>query len=229
METKPLGKPEVLGVVQELYQKYVDQQGKLPRMLIAVGGTAMALHGLRKLSEDADLYCIEDAFLPLAMELEKETGYRIDVTNKTTLFGALNIPDVEADAQVLEKVPVIHEGQTFLVDIAAISPETLFCIKGNTLREKDRDDLPAILSVTTPNAVFRRLDALLQHLDKWEGQDVLFNLVDEMQIVTLEVPQKEWFDGCHFIEKRYARALEEKCAFVSGEGFLDEEEDSPSC
>ncbi|MEY2341507.1 hypothetical protein AB4090_05275 [Acidithiobacillus sp. IBUN Pt1247-S3] len=182
---KLLGREDATQTIRQLYQAYVDQYHRIPRMLIAVGGTAMAYHDMRKLSEDIDLYCPEDAFLPLAAELEAASGLRIDVTSQTTLFGQLDIRDIEKDAQVMENVEVEMDGKSFSIDIAAISPETLFVIKANTMREKDRDDLPAILEKTSPEQVFQRLEVLLSHASSWGARrDLLLNVANEMQIVS---------------------------------------------
>ena len=190
---KMLGREDATRTIRQLYQAYVDQHHRVPRMLIAIGGTAMAYHDMRKLSEDIDLYCPEDAFLPLAAELETATGLRIYVTSQTTLFGTLDIRDIEEDARVMENVEVEMDGKSFSVDIAAISPETLFVIKANTLREKDRDDLPAILEKTSPEQVFQRLEVLLSHAGSWGARrDLLLNVANEMQIVTLDL-RPEWF------------------------------------
>ena len=208
-EVRLLNREDAVRVIQSLYQDYADRHHRLPRMLIAVGGTAMALQDMRPLSEDIDLYAPEDAFMEFAMQLERDTGMRIDVTGKTTLWGDLNVLDIEADAQVKAQVDIVMDGNTFHVDIAAISPETLFVIKASTLREKDRDDLPLILEKTCPQKVFQRADFLLRHVDRWVAEDVLSNLVSEMQLVTLEQANQKWLDGCTYLKNTFPAVFRE--------------------
>jgi hypothetical protein len=205
-----LNREDAVCVIQSLYQGYVDHNHRLPRMLIAVGGTAMALHAMRPLSEDIDLYAPEDAFLENAMQLERDTGMRIDVTSKTTLWGDLNVIDIEADAQVKGQVDVVMNGVTFHVDIAAISPETLFVIKASTMREKDRDDLPSILQKTSPNKVFQRADTLLRNMDRYIATEIIRNIISEMQMVTLEMIPLEWLDGCSFLKSHFQETLDKE-------------------
>lgn len=219
-EDKPqlLDKEDAVQVIQSLYQEYADRHQRLPKMLIAVGGTAMALHGLRPLSEDIDLYSPEDAFSLFAAELERDADIRIDVTSKTTLWNeTLDIRDIESDAQVKENVDILLNGEIFHVDIAAISPETLFVIKASTLREKDRYDLPLILEKTTPQKVFQRAEVILRTMDRWEAGEVLHNLVYEMEMATMETAKPEWIAGCHHLQKRFPEVFEEHGLYAGTE------------
>lgn len=204
MTSKLLNKDDAIAVITRMTRAYMEQHGRAPRTLIAVGGTAMAMHGLRPLSEDIDLYAAEDAFAPIAESIERQSGIRIDVTSKTTLWGTLNIRDIEADAQVTESVEI----DGFRVDIAAISPETLFVIKASTLRTKDRDDLPLIWPSVTIDKLMSRAESLLEKHDEHTANDVLMNLLSEIQVVALEPVSAEWFTEAPGLAERFRDQIE---------------------
>ncbi len=206
-ELRTLTREDAVQVITEMVQAYRNgHDGKMPRALIAVGGAAMALHNIRPISNDIDLYAPEDAFLPIALDLEKRTGIRIDVTSKTNLFGHINVRDVEQDAQVLERVTM--EG--FQIDIAAISPETLFVIKASTMREKDRADLPGLWNVVTPQDILKRTQTLLPNLDtSWTGEETLLNILSEMRLSGMSQVEASWFRDAPVLAKKYASLIEE--------------------
>lgn len=194
----------LVDTIRAMVHEYIDRHGMAPRTLIAVGGSAMALHGCRPLSEDIDLYAPEDAFAPIAAEIERESGLRIDVTSKTTLWGVLNIHDIEKDAVVKESV--IVDG--FVVDIAAISPETLFVIKASTMREKDRDDLPLLINHTSPDRIMVRLESLLKSQDACLFEETLSNVISEIQLVTLEPISPAWFADAPRLAEHFGDQIE---------------------
>lgn len=111
------------------------------------------------------------------------------------------------------------------MDIAAISPETLFVIKASTMREKDRDDLPAIWGSVSPEGIFGRADYLLQSLDICEAEDVLLNLVSEVQLVSQCIAQAAWFARAPFIRDHWGDLL--KQAFPAGAWDIPSGDDSP--
>lgn len=187
-----------------LNHEYISLNGKQPRTLIAVGGSAMALHGIRSVSADIDLYSPEDGFMPIAEQVEAASGLRIDVTSKTVLWGVLDIADIERDAKVIKSAAI----DGFSVDIAAISPETLFVIKASTLREKDRDDLPLILPFTSIQAILARADELVPRQNEVVAEDMVMNLISELQLVTLESPQPDWFKDSPNINRRFMSLIE---------------------
>lgn len=198
---------QLILTINSMVHEYVERHGRSPRTLIAVGGSAMSMHGLRSLSEDIDLYSPDDAFAPIAVEIERASGLRIDVTSKTTLWGILNIHDIEKDAVVKESV--IIDG--FMVDIAAISPETLFVIKASTMRNKDRDDLPLILLHTSPERIMQRLESLLKSQDDRVAEETLLNVISELQLVELSPVNMDWFELSPGLVKTYGRVL--SCEF----------------
>jgi len=179
-----------VGIIRELAQAYVEAHGEPPRTIIAVGGTAMSLRRLRDESEDVDIFYPDDAFRTIAEDLERRSGFRIDVTSKNNLWGQLKIHDIDQDAHVVESIDI--EG--FAVDIAAISPETLFVIKSSSMRDKDRSDLGLLMGVTTPAQIMARAEGLLRTLEtRQDREEFLANILSEMQLVLLEEVNPKWF------------------------------------
>lgn len=111
---------------------------------------------------------------------------------------------IEADAQVTESVEI----DGFRVDIAAISPETLFVIKASTLRTKDRDDLPLIWPSVTIDKLMNRAESLLEKHDEHTANDVLMNLLSEIQVVTLEPVSDKWFTEAPGLAERFRDQIE---------------------
>lgn len=211
---KKIDRKETVNIIKDVAQRYIEAHGTPPRVLIAVGGSAMILHGLRDDSEDVDLFSNETAVERIALDLEAESGYRVDVTSQKTLWGELNIHDIEQDAVVLENL--VLEG--YSVDIAAISPETLFVIKSSTMREKDRDDLFLIFPATSPEKIFSRFASLWKSQEISVRSEALINIVSEVQLVTKSPVSSSWFsDVPDAILKRWAPVLEENFPFQAEE------------
>ncbi|MHB1903762.1 MAG: DUF6036 family nucleotidyltransferase [Ferrimicrobium sp.] len=179
-----------LRIIGELVESYVRRHHRAPRTIIVIGGTAMAMRRLRERSLDIDIFHPDDAFAEVARELEERSGYRIDVTNRRTLWGEIAVLDIESDAEVMETLEI--EG--FTVDIAAISPETLFVIKASSMRDKDRADLGAIMTATSPEKVIERAGYLIGSLEyRYLKQEILANILAEMQLVLLDAVSPSWF------------------------------------
>lgn len=205
-QKEPLGRSETIGLLRSLVERYIQEHGEPPRVLMAVGGSAMILHGLRKESDDADFYSSVREVEEIAMDLSRETGYEIDVTSKKNLWGDLVIPDIESDAVVVEQINVMG----YIVDVAALSPEALFVVKASSMREKDRNDLPALLSVTSPDKIMVRFASLWSAQDPYVRDEALVNLVSEIQLVTRALPDPSWFESIpEKILKKWNKVLEE--------------------
>lgn len=195
-----VNRQQAVSLIADMASRYIQVHGSAPRTIIVVGGTAMAMRGLRDESNDVDIFYPDDAFAPIAEDIEKRSGFRIDVTSKTNLWGSLRIHDIEQDAEVLESLEI--EG--FTIDIAAISPETLFVIKASSMRNKDRDDLPLLVPVVTPQGILYRTSVLLQHTESRSMQeDVLSNILSEMQLAYMDVAKPEWFSQAPALTRKY--------------------------
>jgi hypothetical protein len=183
-------KARTLECVKMLAQMYIEATQTPPRVLIAVGGTAMVLRGIRRASEDIDLFSIDPPLIALAAQIEKETGIPIDITTQHTLWGELNIYDIEEDAQILENIPIL--GHT--VKIAAISPETLFVVKSASMRIKDREDLPLLITHASPPAIIRRAFQLYKNQeDPYHAEEMFINVLSEIQLALCSPLKPEYF------------------------------------
>lgn len=173
-------KAVAIQIIRDVYATYEHKTTRKPRIVIAIGGMAMAMHGLRDSSGDVDLYIPDRRMASLAAEMEKEIGYPIDVTWKNTLWGSLKITDIESDAVVMEHALV--NGET--VDIAAVSVETLFILKTASMRPKDKQDLFILMPPATPQSVFGRFAQLWSQQEPHLAEQCLSDLAAEIQMVT---------------------------------------------
>ena len=209
MTPETIDRSQAVEVIRELAQRYVAKHERPPRTIIVVGGTALAMRGLRDQSSDIDIFQDEDAFAEVARELETMSGHKIDVTNDYRLWGGLDVYDIESDAEVMETLDV--EG--FSVDIAAISVETLFVIKASSMRDKDRADLPAIMAATTPERIMERTQSLVLALDdRYLEEEVLGCVISEIQLVVLDLVQPGWFATTPELSKRHGKFLKDEFA-----------------
>ncbi len=125
----------------------------------------------------------------IATEIERSSGYRIDVTSKTNLWGKIDVWDIESDAVMIENLEI--EG--YYVDLAAISPETLFIVKASSMREKDRNDLSVVLPLTSPEKIMERFASLWTRQDFFVRDESLVNILSEIQLVNKTIVSPEWF------------------------------------
>ena len=175
MSERIVDRKKAIELVREIAASYIRKNGKPPGILIAVGGTAMALHGVRDESEDVDLYVSVREMESIATEIEASSGYRIDVTSKTNLWGRIDVWDIESDAVMMENMEI--EG--YYVDLAAISPETLFIVKASSMREKDRNDLSVVLPLTSPEKIMERFASLWTRQDFFVRDESLVNILSK--------------------------------------------------
>lgn len=182
-----MNRDQTIDLIKTMCHHYVARKGSPPRVVIVVGGTAMMLHGLRPQSEDVDLFATETVMETVAAEIEAESGIHIDVASRNTLWGDLRIPDIESDAEIVSQVDL--DGT--VVDIAAISPATLFVLKAVSLRDKDHADLRNIMPPVTPASVLARMAALWPHQGGRAGE-ALVNLVDEILVLKRSGVEESW-------------------------------------
>lgn len=211
MNTDLVNREKALELIKQVAERYIEMNGRPPRILIAVGGTAMALHDLRDESEDVDLFSASRDLEAVCLEFESKTGYRIDVTSKTNIWGDLNIHDIEKSSVVIEQVLVLGHS----VDIAAISPETLFVVKASSLRVKDREDLKLIIPVTSPDAILKRFSSLWDKQDSFVRDEALTNIVSEIQLASESMVSPDWFKNIPpSIMKKWTPLIEQDFPFA---------------
>ena len=157
---------DALTVIRALIERCNQLGFPIHQTIVAVGGTALAAHGIRPESEDVDLYVrtfSEDAVFQLERELKPVFGekFRLDVTATENLWGAILLRDIEEHSPVYQTLEVA--GQSFI--IKALSIEDLFLIKLSADREKDRRDLPLLAAKTTAEALIARFNVITP----WHG------------------------------------------------------------
>ncbi|MHB1953516.1 MAG: DUF6036 family nucleotidyltransferase [Acidobacteriaceae bacterium] len=187
-----MNRDQTIDLIKTMCRHYAARKGSPPKVVIVVGGTAMVLHGFRPQSEDVDLFATETAMETVAAEIEVQSGIHIDVTRRNTLWGELRIPDIESDAEIVSQVDL----NGTIVDIAAISPATLFILKAASLRDKDHADLQKIMPPATPASVLARMAALWPYQTQGRHAEVaheaLVNLVDEILVLKRSGVEESW-------------------------------------
>ncbi len=189
-----VSRPVVIDVIRQLCRDYRKATGRLPGILIGVGGTAMMLHGLRGQSADVDLFTKDQGVPQVAGMVQAQVDGQpidIDVTSNPYLWGEVPVTDIEDDAQVVEQVE-IEPGE--FVSIAAISKETLFILKACSGRDKDMPDVVRLASRTSPEAVVRRLATISDRTDADLSEQV-YKVLATLQENHGWSLLPEWFSG----------------------------------
>lgn len=138
---------------------------------VLIGGSAMDVYKLRG-TTDLDMYCPEimsvlssdipgvEILSPDQAMIKMDMGgdqVMVDVTSDRHAFGRIYIGDIERDGGVSSSF--MFEG--VLIEVAVVSPETLFIQKTDSARDdKDIPDLSVLAKVTTPEKIVRRLNEI---------------------------------------------------------------------
>lgn len=183
-------KERTVDCVKLLAEMYYENTGEVPRILVAVGGSAMVLRDLRSTSEDVDVFVLDPELVQVARVLEEETGFAVDVTANRNLWGELDIYDIEDDAEVMKNFDLAGH----VVSLSAISPETLFVIKASSLREKDKEDLELLMPHVDPKVLMVRVATLFSNQpDPYYAEEMVVNVIGEVQVLTGLPVQEEYF------------------------------------
>jgi predicted nucleotidyltransferase len=158
---------EAVRITEELVRRSVAAGEPIDTTLIMVGGTALAAHGVRDLSEDVDLFARTfSADLVVTLEAEEKArhgaAFKLDVTPAENLWGSILVRDIEQDARMLVKAFEVA-GRRY--EIRALGIETLFLLKIAAGRERDREDLPLLAQRTSADGVIARFNTLV----RWHG------------------------------------------------------------
>jgi hypothetical protein len=184
-------KERTVDCVKLLAEMYYENTGNVPRILVAVGGSAMVLRDLRSTSEDVDVFVLDEELVQVARLLEDETGYTVDVTANRNLWGELDIYDIEDDAEVMKNIDLAGH----VVSLSAISAETLFVIKSSSLREKDKNDLELLMPHVDPKVLMLRVATLFSRQpDPYYAEEMVVNVIGEMQVLTGEPVHEDYFN-----------------------------------
>src|SRR3546814_18211728 len=90
---------EALEVVRDLLERHQRKHGYVPENVVVVGGTALAVHGVRERSLDVDVY-IPDADDDIVAQSEENgvlkygPDLKLNVTPCERLWGQLTIRDI---------------------------------------------------------------------------------------------------------------------------------------
>lgn len=183
-------KERTVDCVKLLAEMYYENTGNVPRILVAVGGSAMVLRDLRSTSEDVDVFVLDEELVQVARVLEEETGFAVDVTANRNLWGELDIHDIEDDAEVMKNFDLAGH----VVSLSAISPETLFVIKASSLREKDKNDLELLMPYVDPKILMARVATLFSNQpDPYYAEEMVVNVIGEVQVLTGEPVHEDYF------------------------------------
>lgn len=158
---------EAVLIVKELVAHSVAAGEPIDATLVAVGGTALAAHGVRALSEDVDLFvrtCSADVIDEVEALGRARHGpaFKLDVTPAENLWGAILVRDIDRDAR---SVVATFDAGGRRFELRALSIETLLLIKLAAGRERDLRDLPLLAARTTADALIDRFNTLVV----WHG------------------------------------------------------------
>ena len=154
--------PAPLEVVRRLIEVSEQRGEPLKGVIVLVGGSAMAAHGIRAESLDVDVYTPmvgEQAVAQVEAEFRARygPGFRLDVKTVENIWGLILIRDLGEAPQVaeIETAP----GRTCVV--RALSVEDLYVLKVASGRRRDSDDLPLLAPRTSADAIIARFNMLL--------------------------------------------------------------------
>lgn len=150
---------DVLRRLIEVSEQLGDPVGSL---IVLVGGSAMAAHGIRPESRDVDAYTpsvSDEAIEQVERELRSRFGpeFRLDITTVENIWGLVMIRDLASAPRVTEIIS--PSGRRHVV--RALAVEDLYVLKVASGRQRDHDDLPLIAGRTSASAIIRRFDELL--------------------------------------------------------------------
>lgn len=90
---------QALACIKEVMERHVLKHGEAPPFIVAVGGTALAAHGIRPLSKDVDYYSPnidEDVVHQVEQEMKSVYGreFKIDATPGENIWGPIIFRDI---------------------------------------------------------------------------------------------------------------------------------------
>jgi len=162
-----------IGVIKRIYGDTAD----LPSCLVLVGGTALAAHRIRKMSEDIDFYAKsfpEQRLLELEFELKKQYGesFKIDATSTENIRGQVMLRDIEDASTQIQSIDI--NGKE--LHIKALSIEDLYLLKLIANRPKDKIDLPLIAEKTNFDKLIARANQQWQNIG---NRDMVLGILDD--------------------------------------------------
>jgi hypothetical protein len=159
--TTPVDLATVKAIAAALIDEHLARTGRAPPNLVALGGSAMAIHGMRATSTDADFYLTDlddDAVDAVVKRFRPSLGddFRLDVTPVNSTWGKIALLDIEESPATVE---IDTTAGPYV--LRALRPEDLFLLKASAGRAKDLDDLPAIAAHTSIEALTARAKVVI--------------------------------------------------------------------
>lgn len=181
-----------------ILERQLSKSGHVPTTLVVVGGTALAAHGIRMLSDDVDYYSTEideDVVHDVEEAYRSKYGdtFKIDATPTENLWGPLLLRDI-AQSPIHQTLVV----GSAVVQIRKLSREDLVLVKLIAGREKDEQDLLLLADQTDPETLAARFnqvigwygdrasvieftDRFVDHLESAHGVNAL-DLIDNLSV-----------------------------------------------
>ncbi len=116
--------------------KQIDRQLKTRILLIAAGGTAMTLLGLKESTIDVD-FCIESKNLKAFKEIADNSKFKVDLFKDGFVFSE-QLPD----DYIIESQKIAADLKN--IDLRALSLEDIIITKAARYNERDEEDIEAI-------------------------------------------------------------------------------------
>ena len=147
---------DALNVIRDLLGEQFRLTGRLPKTVVTIGGTALAVRRIRERSDDVDLYMseMEDAAVLSVQDAYRRKhgpAFKIDATPVNTLWGDIAVNDIDESPAV-----TTLEVQGHIVEIRALSAETMYLLKAAAYRPKDIPDLPLIAAKCSSQSLIAR-------------------------------------------------------------------------
>lgn len=205
-----IGKAGVLDSITALCRTYRATRGRNPSILVAIGGTAMSLHGLRDQSSDVDIFSTDRDIARIGQMTQAfidDEPVTIDITSDRHLWGEIDVFDIDDDATLVNIVEI--DGDQ--VEIRAISPETLLILKAMAGRDKDKADIEILRERVAPAMALSRVATLWEH----NATSTMTECLDRVLDVFADQNQFEiepgWFADVPWpVLSQWEGALEEK-------------------
>jgi predicted nucleotidyltransferase len=176
-----------IGCLKTIFERQFAKSGHAPATVVVVGGTALAAHGVRMLSEDVDYFSTEideDIVHVVEQEYQAQLGeaFKIDATPTENLWGPLLLRDI-AHSPVHETI-IVGDSR---VQIRKLSLEDLVMVKLTAGREKDEQDLLLLAERTEPDTLVARFNQVIG----WYG--------DRASVIEFSDRFVEYLEGGHGI------------------------------
>lgn len=171
----PISYQNAVMVIRRLLEVAENHQTPFEEPIVMVGGTAMAAHNIRQLSQDVDIYArdfSDEVVYQVEQEFKPQFGddFKIDVTSAENIWGDIMLRDIH-----LSEPDLVMRFGNRDITIRKLRLEDLFLLKLDTGREKDRDDLTALYDKMAPDTLIERFNVVW----KWHGnRDAVLGYAD---------------------------------------------------